>query len=364
MATVSAFSAIEPTMLPAHWQQLAGKEPHVGHGVSRQEVLSLMPVGVVLLSPKGRVVEANPVAIDLLGIPLLGENWRDIIVRAFQPRDDDGHEVSLRDGRRVQLTTRALSDGEGQLVTLTDLTETRALQARLAQRERLAGIGQVMASLAHQLRTPIASSMLNLYQLQRQLPEGGEQKYVKRLNERLQYMERQITDMLLVAGGGQLRVEPIAVGDIVARVQELCAPLFASHKVSFQVHLESEDSVIGHRDALVGAVANLVENALHACLDVRERREGVVQLNVMSIKTRVVFEVTDNGCGMNELTQQRLHEPFFSTKRTGTGLGLAVVHTVCESHQAELDVSSAPDVGSAFRISLARVARATMRRAM
>ena len=75
-----------------------------------QSLLDILPGGVVVLDGRGRVVEANPLALELLGEPLLGVFWREVIQRSFAPRADDGHEISLQDGRRLSLATRSLAD--------------------------------------------------------------------------------------------------------------------------------------------------------------------------------------------------------------------------------------------------------------
>ncbi len=123
-----------------------------------QQVLEVMPVGVILLDPKGIVSETNNEALRLLGEPLEGERWVDIIQRCFNPQEDDGHEISLRSGRKVKLAISA--SAAGQLIVITDMTETRQLQSRLSEMQRLSSLGKMVASLAHQVRTPLSSAML------------------------------------------------------------------------------------------------------------------------------------------------------------------------------------------------------------
>lgn len=328
-----------------------------------REVLALLPVGVLLLDAVGRVQDANPVAIDLLGVPLLGQRWRDVIARSFEPRADDGHEVSLRDGRRVQIATRAMSDGMGQLVMISDLTETRRLQARLAQRDRLASIGHLLASLSHQLRTPIASALLCAHQLQKHVAgEAVPTRHAARVIERLQHMERQIADMLLVAGGGSPKVELLSAAELLDRVFDLYAPLAQQHGVVLSREGEAPDCfLIGNRDALIGALGNLLDNAFHAC---QRNAHGSAKVSLaVSLPSagQITLTITDNGCGMSPSVLARLREPFFTTKRTGTGLGLAVVQAVADSHQAQLAISSTAGVGSCFALTLPLASNALAR---
>ena len=123
-------------------------------------LLQVMPAGVVVIDGQGIVRQANEQAKVFLGEPLEGELWRTIIARSFKPRADDGHEVSLYDGRRVKLSITPLVNEPGQLIVLTDLTETRQLQARLSHLQRLSSLGKMVASLAHQIRTPLSAAML------------------------------------------------------------------------------------------------------------------------------------------------------------------------------------------------------------
>ncbi|MCK1785737.1 PAS domain-containing protein, partial [Pseudomonas sp. TNT11] len=167
-----------------------------------QNLLDLLPGGVIVIDDQGRVREANPAACDLLGLPLEGELWRHVITRCFAPRDDDGHEISLKDGRRLSIATRSLDAEPGQLVLLNDLTETRHLQDQLARHERLSSLGRMVASLAHQIRTPLSAALIYASHLtDEQLPAETQQRFAGRLKERLHELEHQVRDMLVFARG-------------------------------------------------------------------------------------------------------------------------------------------------------------------
>jgi two-component system sensor histidine kinase FlrB len=167
-----------------------------------QSLLDLLPGGVIVIDGQGVVREANPVARSLLGLPLVGMLWRQVIARNFAPREDDGHEISLKDGRRLSIATRSLNAEPGQLVLLTDLTETRRLQDQLSRHERLSALGRMVASLAHQIRTPLSAALLYASHLTEQvLPVEQQQRFAGRLKERLHELEHQVRDMLIFARG-------------------------------------------------------------------------------------------------------------------------------------------------------------------
>jgi two-component system sensor histidine kinase FlrB len=109
-------------------RQHGARETHRPERPDLDEVLRVMPVGIVVLDVEGKVAFCNPKADSLLNEPLLGQPWRSIIKRAFRPRSDDGHDMSLSDGRRVAVNTHGLEGWPGQLLVLTDVTDTRHLR--------------------------------------------------------------------------------------------------------------------------------------------------------------------------------------------------------------------------------------------
>jgi two-component system sensor histidine kinase FlrB len=125
-----------------------------------ENLLNLLPVGVVVIDGAGVVSSANPTAKTLLGDDIDECRWVDVIEQSFSPKQNDGYEVSLKDGRLVSIATRSLDKEPGQMIVINDMTETRRLQEQLSRTERLTEMGQMVASLAHQIRTPLSAAML------------------------------------------------------------------------------------------------------------------------------------------------------------------------------------------------------------
>ena len=165
-------------------------------------LLSALPAGIVVLDQNGYVQEYNPAAIDLLGEPLQAISWQAVIERAFSPKTDDGHDISLTDNRRVNISTCPLGSEPGQILLITDVTEVRKLQNRLTQSHRLAAMGEMAASLAHQIRTPLASAILYSSNLKQQhLTDQQRHHSGEKILSRLRHLEHVVNDMLLYARG-------------------------------------------------------------------------------------------------------------------------------------------------------------------
>lgn len=311
-------------------------------------IFAALPTGVLVLDESGVIRRANPAAVSLLGEPLQGERWRQVIVRCFSPRADDGHEISLHDGRRVQLSTQPLEDQPGQLVFINDLTETRRLQDRLNHMKRLSALGNMAASLAHQIRTPLSAAMLYAANLgNRTLKPESRSQFQQKLMQRLQDLEQQVSDVLLFARSGEAQVvSAVSLDTLLTQAQSAAEAFCEQHACRLTIETPPEPLwLMANANALVGAVSNLIANGQQA---------GATEISVSAHRQgeRVMLRIIDNGRGMTATQQARIFEPFFTTRSQGTGLGLAVVHSVVHSHQGEVSVASAPGEGSCFTLSL------------
>ena len=329
-------------------QELAEKERLANR---LQSLLDLLPGGVIVIDGQGVVREANPAARGLLGQPLVGMLWRQVIARCFAPRKDDGHEISLRDGRRLSIATRSLNGEPGQLVLLNDLTETRRLQDQLARHERLSALGRMVASLAHQIRTPLSAAMLYAGHLSEQaLPLEQQQRFAGRLKERLQELENQVRDMLVFARGDLPLPDRLSPAELFAGLRAAAESHVAGLQLRWQCDVRGGE-LLCNRDTLVGSVLNLLHNAIQAGgQDVR------LKVHLYARGDSLRLAISDSGPGMDAATLARLGEPFFTTKTTGTGLGLAVVKAVAKAHHGELRLQSRPGRGTCASLILPLIA--------
>ncbi|CCK75385.1 MAG: PAS domain-containing protein [Oleispira antarctica] len=334
-------------------QELADKE-RIAERL--ESLLHMLPGGILLLDGEGRIRECNPAASALLlpnegsnksGVEndfLLGKLWRNVIKTSFSPKPDDGHEISLVDGRRVSLQTASLGSEPGQIILITDQTETRKLQESLSQHQRLSSMGNMVASLAHQIRTPLSAAMIYGEHLQNEeLQPEQREKFANKMMQRLHHLEHQIRDMLIFARGEAPLNDDMALSQLLHDWQEaLEIPLqqnnatceFQVNKVDVHIHC--------NRDALIGALMNLVNNALEAC---GQGAELHVRVNV-NAQFQVNIEIEDDGPGFTNAINDQILQPFFTTKSNGTGLGLAVVQAIARAHYGEFSIKSAGTKGA------------------
>ncbi|WP_162046865.1 sensor histidine kinase [Vibrio taketomensis] len=311
-----------------------------------KQVLDVMPAGVILLDTQGVVREANPEAERLLEVPLVGYKWFEVIQWAFAPRDDDGHEISLRNGRKVRLAISASTTG--QLILITDLTETRLLQSRISDLQRLSSLGRMVASLAHQVRTPLSSAMLYAANLSvPNLPHATKERFQTKLLDRLQDLEKQVNDMLLFAKGGDNKVvKPFTVAELVAEFSPMVETALKNNAIDYCLEVEEEQTqLMGNANAIASALSNLVMNAIQIA-----GKEAQIDVFFRPVKDELRISVQDNGPGVPKELQNKIMEPFFTTRSQGTGLGLAVVQMVCRAHDGRLELMSEEGDGACFTV--------------
>ncbi|MFW8590236.1 sensor histidine kinase [Glaciecola sp. 2405UD65-10] len=321
-------------------------------------LLSIMPAGVLVVDKTGLVSLANQQAIALLGEPLIGASWREVIARAFAPKADDGHEVSMRNGKRVKIDISPLTEEKGQLIVVTDLTETRQLQTRVGHMQRLSSLGKMVASLAHQVRTPLSSAMLYAENL-KSMPLHNEMasRFTQKLSLRLQELESQVNDMLLFAKSSDKQiVSKVSSKEIAEQaISQVEAQLEQDGIILSLQNKACELNILGNTTAITGALTNLLMNAKQALMQ-SNQSEPSVQLHINPVKHNniqyVVFNVFDNADGIDETKINRLFEPFYTSKSQGTGLGLAVVNTVAKSHKGFAKCGNNPRQGAYFSIYL------------
>lgn len=317
-------------------------------------LLHALPGGVVVIDDEGKVQEHNPAAELLLGQPLLGLPWSEIIQRAFAPRSDDGHDISLVDGRKVNISTCPLGSEPGQILLITDVTEIRYLQDRMGQQQRLAAMGKMAASLAHQIRTPLSSALLYVSNLKRQvLSDEDRFSLTEKMTSRLRHLEQLIEDMLMYSREGKVGEEFFTSQTLLDELYlALESQLELTHTRFVSVNDHRDLIIHGNRQMLLSALTNLAMNAMQAMKESTKTETGKIEVTISKNNNDVSISIKDNGPGIPFELQEQIFDPFYTTRTQGTGLGLAVVQAVAKAHDGDVELKSQPEQGSEFIVTI------------
>jgi two-component system sensor histidine kinase FlrB len=305
-----------------------------------------LPGGVLVLDTRGVIIETNPAAAQLLGEPLLNHTCIAVLARAAVDGNASADHTEMRTGRYVNISRRALAMG-GEVVLLTDVTESHLMQVFLNRQQRLLTLGELAAGLAHQIRTPLATALL--YASQMTLPERTPAdlgRCAEKTVGSLKQLDRLVNDMLAFAHGGAAR-ETVSVSALLEQVAQWLRPAMRKG-IRLTIRTQAPNlTVRANAPSLVSALLNLATNALQAAradldLEFLARRGA---------DGRAQIVVSDNGPGIPEHLRARIFEPFFTTRAKGNGIGLSIVKSVIEAHHGSVSLA-ATGTGATFVIDL------------
>ncbi len=310
-------------------------------------LLDALPAGVVLLDQAAIVTAVNPAAIAMFGEEAMGRHWGDVVAASLEPTLTVG-EWTLGEARVSIAESQLASDG-GKILLIHDVTSAHRMKSELERNQRLAAMGEMAASLAHQLRTPLAAALLYAANLgQPGMADEARARFSDKATGQLRRLERLIQDVLLFARGESIGRDVFLAADLLHEAAQTVEPLMRERNIEFVTVNGVNDSIlVGSRKALFGALVNLLENAMQAT-----PAGGKICLTGNSSGDQLALSVRDTGSGIDADKQARIFEPFFTTKGQGTGLGLAIAQGVARAHGGAIELSTALGQGAEFVMRL------------
>jgi PAS domain S-box-containing protein len=333
---------------------------------------------IVTTDLDGRLVTLNPAGQALLGYPVAGVaglSYLDLLEETDRRRVGTAITRAVAEGRPWRGTVQGLTrsgqafpahlsitgvfDAQrrvlGSVGVLRDLTELVATQQRLIQREKLASLGEMAAGVAHEIRNPLGGIKMatNLLSASGRHDPRISREMAEAIVSGIAEIEAIVSALLDYARDTRLDLQEYPLGRILAPVVEGCEAEARQRGVTFTAQglgLGLLATVDGPR--LRQVFANVVTNALEAT---DRRPDGRVEVSLSHRESGAVVEVRDNGVGMDAEHRDKIFLPFFTTKPTGTGLGMAIVKKIMDLHGGEIEIDSAQGRGTTVRLVLPRV---------
>ena len=231
---------------------------------------------------------------------------------------------------------------------LTDELEIKNVE--LARKNRLADLGQVASHIAHEVKNGLVPITLYLNLLRRRLQTDLQGlDILQKVEAGFTALNATVNDLLSFAAHRPPHRQTFAVDSMLEELIESLEPQFKAQAVEVEIDVPPQTLLSADREMIRRAVLNMMLNAL----DVMPRGGELVITSIESHRG-VELEVADTGPGVGCDLRKQLFEPFFSTKESGTGLGLAMVQRVAEAHGGTIDVRDCPDGGAAFTLFIPR----------
>ena len=239
----------------------------------------------------------------------------------------------------------------GSLIHATDITERRSREARMRRMENLASLTTLAAGVAHEIKNPLASLSIHV-QLIKKASSGGNieaiDRYLEVVNEEIERLNQIVVDFLFAVRPMDLEMR---LGNINLLIDELLKFLsFELEEANIVCNLELfKDLPLIDFDArfMKQAFLNLIKNAIAAMSG-----GGILSIKTETQEGLIMISFSDTGIGIPDENMSKIFEPYFTTKETGSGLGLTLVFKIIREHQGEINVISKQGEGTIFCISM------------
>jgi two-component system, NtrC family, sensor histidine kinase PilS len=348
----------------ARHQQMAGDL-----ALLHQNTIRCLSSGLVTVTLEGAITSINEAACDILGIAefaALGHPLAHRIPNLKPVLDEVGpvgsvrrHEVdAIRvDGsvRRLGVSATPLSDHTnqiiGRVIHFQDLTELRRMELAVQRSERLASIGRLAAGIAHEIRNPLAS-ISGSVEVLKSLPGADTEtrQLVDIAVREVDRLDRLISDLLEYARPRTEERQPLDLGEVATEIGKALEHERRESNVKVVVDAEPGVGIDGGSGQIRQVLWNLIRNAMDAMPSGGILRMASSIEELTGGHREAVLTVSDTGVGIPREDLDRIFEPFFSTKPTGTGLGLATVARIVEDHRGNIDIASDRGKGTTFTL--------------
>jgi PAS domain S-box-containing protein len=330
--------------------------------------------------PDGRIVTLNQAGRRRLGYEAAAQpgSYRDILEDGDRERVGAEIEEAIRAGRSWRGSVAAITrngqsfpahlalacvfepDGRmlGTVGALRDLTELVATQQRLIERDKLASLGEMAAVVAHELRNPLGTIKMAAQFLPSR--SQGDDRITEEMTASIlagvTEIESIVTDLVDYARGMPLDRQEYRLGEIVGPAVEAYAEKARERGVALVTRgLDSDLGVTVDGQRLRRAFTNVIRNALEATEQLPDAR---VEVALYAREGNAVVEVTDTGEGISGAARGMIFQPFFTTKATGTGLGLVIVKKIMDLHGGQIEIDPTPGRGTSVRLVIPAAAPA------
>jgi len=320
-------------------------------------VLSALPTGVLVRDAEGNLETANQAACQVFGLDAAA--CEDAANAQLDPTSACSTvEVRRADGSPRQVVVRCapVHDAEGEVIgsvqTLDDQTDLAAAERRLQQQSKLASLGTLAGGIAHEVRNPL-NAIRGFGSLMASELEDDERlgRWASHIVSGADEVEEIVAATMRLARSGEVAAEETSALELAREATELAASTRPEgQRALWTLEVEGSDHACsGERIELRQALRNLVVNAMDV-----QPEGGRVLVTVTCDAAGTCFQVEDAGPGVSAEIVDRIREPFFTTRAEGTGLGLALVHSIADLHGGELDLDAAPSSlgGACFRLRI------------
>ena len=341
----------------------------------RNLILDNLIAGCLMVSPAGNIMYMNSAVGELTSLSSK-KKYTDLnVTRVFLDRevlafirkfigsskktDEEFFDTEIPGGgtKSVSCSAMRLTDPESCLFVLRDITFFNRFKEEFRKNESLAQMTTMAAGVAHEIKNPLASISIYLQLMDKMLEKNGTmtreeaQKYLDVVAEEVDRINNIAVDFLFAVKPMKVNLAACNVNDVVKKTLGVVAAELHDKGIKLSTHLATSlPKVFADSSLLEQSLLNLVKNAMQAMP--ADRKAPAITISTYIEDDMVKLSVQDNGCGMTEDQMSKIFEPYYTTKSTGTGLGLTVLFKIMKQHGGDVVVHSTYGEGSEFILQI------------
>jgi PAS domain S-box-containing protein len=329
--------------------------------------LGAIEEGVMLLDKNGMITGVNHRFCAISGIEeravmhasysaLFGQQDLFSVNFVLSNKNRIEEEKDLFDGKRIQYASYPLLSRAGivtgVIIIIRDVTEIRAFEKEQKESERLSFLGNLVANFAHEIKNPLNGLSIASQRLVREFPQENPdyQLLTGTLLKEINALNRVLNDFLGLVRPHVKPEEVFDLGLVVMDAANVVREQARERGYEFTEQIANNQKMTGHPDDLKRAVLNIMVNSIDA-LSGMTGHQGGINIGFSRDKNKLVLVIQDNGPGIDKEEQDKIFTPYFTTKKSGTGLGLYIAQKIIHDHEGTIIVDSQKGSGTKFTIS-------------
>jgi len=328
-----------------------------------KNIIESMPDGLITFDSGRRVVGCNPKALELTTMnieTIMGMVMEELFPDRSMETMEKQNEVSsftytFSNARGVEvpveISVSSLHDKEnndwGSVFLLRDLRKIRAMEEQLVRSHRLAALGRMAAGIAHEIRNPLGTLRGFAQYFRAKADDEASIEYSSLMIGEVDRLNQSISSLLQFSRPRNPDLVSLDTTKLLEKTYKLLEHDLAEKKISLQKDFRCTVPVEADGDLLLQVLLNLLKNAINA-----SELGATVFLSCENDRDKIYITVTDTGIGMSRDEREQMFDPFFTTRKTGTGLGLTVSHQIVEQHHGTLEVDSEQGRGTSITMIL------------
>lgn len=325
----------------------------------REKLLNRIFSGIVTINTDNIITYANEPAVKILDIKydkLIGSDYRETYIKDLFSKDElSGKSIDKEvqiNGRKVFINYKAQlihnMDGDEEIILIfRDITEERLMQESIITKDKMQSLGNLITGIAHEIRNPLTSIKAYTQLIPKKIDDVKFREMISRdIPQEIERLDKLVRDLLEYSKPRKPFMEKINLQEAVDNALLLLKNNIKEKSIKLEIYIDKKITVVFDRNHLQQILINILLNATES-MDKEEKR---ITIQAQEIQNSINLSIKDNGCGIDKNVLPRIFNPFFTTKATGTGLGLYVSYQLLLQNNGDITIDTVQGEGTTFTI--------------